>query len=178
MTVNTGYSTGAIAQHWLTAILLLAGFTIGFVMGDFDPSPFKLQLVQSHKWIGVTVSLLTVARLTWRRMQPPPASPLAPGWQRSVASITHAALYLLLFAAPLSGWLMSSAKGFQTVYFGVLPIPDLLAKNTALGETLAEVHEVLVFTLLWLIGLHVLAALKHHFFDRDGVLGRMLPGRE
>lgn len=76
---------------------------------------------------------------------------------------------------PLSGWLMSSAKGFQTVYFGVLPIPDLLAKNADLGERLEVLHEVLNTSLLAVVTLHVAAALKHHFVDRDGVLLRMLP---
>jgi cytochrome b561 len=76
---------------------------------------------------------------------------------------------------PLSGWLMSSAKGFQTVYFGVLPIPDLLAKNPELGKQLQTVHWALNKLLLATVTVHVAAALKHHVVDRDGVLLRMLP---
>ena len=89
--------------------------------------------------------------------------------------MTHWLLYALMFAIPLSGWLMSSALGFQTVWFGVLPLPDLVPKDKALGDALRAVHEVLNFTLLALVGVHTAAALKHHFIDRDTVLTRMLP---
>jgi cytochrome b561 len=82
---------------------------------------------------------------------------------------------VLLFAIPLSGWLMSSAKGFQTVYLGLLPLPDLLSKDKVLGDALAALHEVLNITLLVLVVAHVAAAVKHQFVDRDGTLARMLP---
>ena len=98
-----------------------------------------------------------------------------PGWQKAAAHGLHHLLYLLMIAIPLSGWLMSSAKGFQTVYFGVLPLPDLLPKNKELGELLEVVHSSLNFTLAGLVVAHVAAALKHHLLDRDDVLTRMLP---
>jgi cytochrome b561 len=84
-------------------------------------------------------------------------------------------LYLLMFAVPLSGWLMSSAKGFQTVWFGVLPLPDLLDKNKELGDALQQLHMLLNFSMAALVVAHLGAALKHHFVDRDDVLSRMLP---
>jgi cytochrome b561 len=93
------------------------------------------------------------------------------------AHVGHFMLYLLMIAIPLTGWLMSSAKGFQTVYFGVLPIPDLLVKNRELGSLLREVHEVLNFTLIALVVGHVLATLKHKLVDQDDLLTRMLPHR-
>jgi cytochrome b561 len=80
-----------------------------------------------------------------------------------------------MFVIPLSGWLMSSAKGVPTVYFGVLPIPDLIAKDKAIGDLLAVVHRSLAFGLAALVGLHVAAAIKHQLMDRDGVMGRMVP---
>jgi cytochrome b561 len=98
-----------------------------------------------------------------------------PAWQRKAAEATHVLLYLLMFAVPLSGWLMSSAKGFQTVWFGVLPLPDLLDKNQELGDLLQQVHMLLNFTMAALVIAHLGAALKHHFIDRDDVLARMLP---
>jgi len=98
-----------------------------------------------------------------------------PAWQRMAATATHHLLYILMFAVPLTGWLMSSAKGFQTVWFGVLPLPDLLEKNRELGKVLEEVHEVLNFTMAALVVAHLGAALKHHFLERDDVLTRMLP---
>lgn len=85
----------------------------------------------------------------------------------------QAALYFLLLAIPLSGWLMSSAKGVQTVWFGVLPLPDVLSRDAALGIVLERVHLTLNYVLLALVIGHVLAALKHHFVDRDGLLRRM-----
>jgi cytochrome b561 len=90
----------------------------------------------------------------------------------------HHLLYVLMVAIPLSGWLMSSAKGFQTVYFGVLPLPDLLGKDKELGELLQTVHEILNLSLAALVVAHVGAALKHHLVDRDDVLSRMLPFRK
>ena len=84
-------------------------------------------------------------------------------------------MYLLMFAIPLSGWLMSSAGGFTVNYFGVLPLPDLVDKNKALFEQLKEIHEILNFSLLGVVVIHIVAALKHHFMDKDATLRRMLP---
>jgi len=98
-----------------------------------------------------------------------------PVWARRASEITHRLLYLLVILVPLSGWLMSSAKGFQTVLFGVFPIPDLLSKNPPLGAALEQVHWTLNKMLLAAIALHIAAALKHAIVDRDGVLQRMLP---
>jgi len=100
-----------------------------------------------------------------------------PDWQRLAAQWAHYLLYFLMLAVPVSGWLMSSAKGFQTVWFGILPLPDLLPKSKVLGEQLLLVHKGLNFFMALVVAGHVLAALKHHYFDRDDVLTRMLPGR-
>jgi cytochrome b561 len=89
----------------------------------------------------------------------------------------HFVLYVLMIAIPLSGWLMSSAKGVPTVWFGVLPIPDLIGKDKALGKSLAELHEALNIGLLVLMAGHAAAALFHHFFHKDDTLRRMLPAR-
>ncbi len=177
--LNTKTRYGGIAQsaHWLVFVMLLGSFTLGFVMHDLAVSPLKLKLYAYHKWLGVMVFVLVALRLTWRLWSPPPALPASmPGWEKRAAEISHRLLYLLLFAVPLSGWLMSSAKGFQTVLFGLWPIPDLLGKNPPLGEALEQVHWLLNKLLLGLVSLHVVAALKHHFIDRDDVLARMTPG--
>lgn len=174
--MTTRYTRTAIALHWLIALLILAAFPLGVVMHDLPLSPLKLRLISYHKWLGVTVFVLAVVRLAWRATHtPPPLPETVPGWQRRAAHGLHHLLYALLFAIPLSGWLMSSAKGFQTVYLGVLPLPDLVGKDKALGELLEEVHKMLNFGLLWLVLAHVAAALKHQYLDRDGVLARMLP---
>ena len=95
--------------------------------------------------------------------------------QRAMATGAHYFLSALMIAIPLTGWLMSSAKGFQTSYFGILPIPDLLEKSEDLGETLALVHKTLNFTMMAIVFAHAAAALKHHFVDKDAILARMLP---
>jgi cytochrome b561 len=173
------YSTPAVVLHWLVALLIFAAFPLGVYMHDLPLSPDKLKLYSYHKWIGVTVFLLVAVRLSWRLTHAPPLLPEGlPAWQRRASAIVHGLLYVLMIAIPLSGWLMSSAKGFQTVWFGVLPLPDLLEKDRELGDLLAGVHKALNFTLLALVILHVAAALKHHFIERQPFLQRMGWGRK
>ncbi|TBR10783.1 MAG: cytochrome b [Rugosibacter sp.] len=172
---STTYTGTAIAFHWLIALLILAVFPLGVYMHELPLSPTKLQLYSYHKWLGITVLMLAILRVLWRASHRPPALPASlPRWQQITTHAVHHSLYLLLLFIPLSGWLMSSAKGFQTVWFGVFPLPDLIAKDKALGDLLQEIHEVLNFTLLGLVSLHILAVLKHHFINRDGIFARML----
>jgi cytochrome b561 len=98
-----------------------------------------------------------------------------PGWQKGAAHLTHFLLYALMLVIPASGYLYSSAAGLQVVYLGVLPLPTIIGPDKALKATLRIVHIALNYTLLFFVVMHVLAALKHHFVDRDGLLGRMLP---
>ena len=170
------YTAPAIALHWLMALLLVGLFAVGLYMHELPLSPWKLKIYSWHKWAGVTAVLLVLARLAWRHAHRPPALPAAmPPPLRFAAHAGHAVLYVLMIAIPLSGWLMSSAKGFQTVWFGVLPLPDLVAKNEELGHFFEETHEALVGLLLFLLAAHVAATLKHHFVDRDDIAARMLP---
>ncbi len=174
--MNPRYTRTAVALHWLVFGLILANFPLGLYMADLHFSPLQLRLLSYHKWIGVTVFLLAAARLSWRAAHTPPPLPASmPEWERHAAHGLHFLLYLLLFAIPLTGWLTSSAKGIQTIYLGLVPLPDLIGKDKALGQLLGEVHSGLNFALLALVGIHAGAALKHHFLDRDGVLARMLP---
>ncbi len=172
---NNHYTAFAIFLHWLMALLLVTQFAVGIYMSDLPLSPTKLQIYSWHKWAGVTAFLLVISRLAWRFTHRPPELPsTTSNFMRSVAQIGHAMLYVLMVTIPLSGWLMSSAKGFQTVYFGILPIPDLLSKDKSLGDSLQNVHQNLNFLFLAVVIGHIGAALKHHFFDKDNVLSRML----
>ncbi|MGL6079658.1 cytochrome b [Methyloversatilis discipulorum] len=172
------YTRTAMSLHWLIALMLFGMFGFGLYMVELPLSPQKLKFYSYHKWAGVTVFLLVLARLAWRITHRPPALPPGmPAWQVKAAKAGHHLLYLLMVIVPLSGWLMSSAKGFQTVWFGVLPLPDLLAKDEALGEALLLTHRLLNWFFMLVVAGHVVAALKHHFIDRDGLLSRMLPGR-
>lgn len=173
------YTKTAIALHWLVAILIVGTFTLGLVMTDIPGfSPTKLKYFSWHKWAGVTVLFLACARLLWRLgHRPPPLSPSMPAWQRGAAHSLHHLLYVFIFAVPLSGYFFSLASGFPVVYFGLFKLPVLIEKNKALADTLAPVHYWLNMAMAALVVLHVLAALKHHFIDRDDTLRRMLPGR-
>lgn len=170
------YTSTAITLHWLMAILLISLFAVGLYMHELPLSPWKLKVYSWHKWAGVTAFLLTLVRLAWRFTHRPPALPLNMSKLEELAAHTvHRLFYLLMIAIPLSGWLMSSAKGFQTVYFGLLPIPDLLPKNKELGNVLGDIHEILSYMLIVLVIGHTGAALKHHLINKDSVLTRMLP---
>ena len=172
----TSYTRVAIGLHWLIAFAIVGSFSLGLYMHELPLSPQKLKFYSWHKWAGVTIFLCVVLRLGWRLAHRPPELPAAmPAWQRSVAAATHVLLYLLMFAVPLSGWLMSSAKGFQTVWFGVLPLPDLLQKDADLGDLLQQIHMLLNYCMAALVAAHLGAALKHHFIDRDEVLAHMIP---
>jgi cytochrome b561 len=176
MNPTAAYTRTAIGLHWLVAFAIIGTFALGLYMHELPLSPDKLRLYSWHKWTGVTIFLLVLMRILWRLTHRPPALPASmPRWQHRAAEAVHLLLYVLMVAVPLSGWLMSSAKGFQTVWFGVLPLPDLLDKNKELGELLAFVHKALNLTMAGLVLVHVGAALKHQFVARDGVLARMLP---
>ena len=171
------YNNTAIALHWLIALLIFIAFPMGWYMSDLQLSPTKLQLFSYHKWIGISVLVLAVVRIIWRATHTPPALPSSISRIQQMGShVVHGFLYLLLFAVPVSGWLMSSAKGFKTVLFGVLPLPDLIGKDKELGKLLEFVHQSLNYVLLLLVVLHVAALIKHRFIDHDNVLTRMLPG--
>ena len=174
--ISPRYTPAAITFHWILAILIIANLAFGLYTVNLPLSPQKLKLFSYHKWIGVTVLLLSAARLLWRATHAAPALPgTTKPWEKRFAHLSHLLLYVLFFAGPLTGWLFSSAAGFQTVYLGVLPIPDLLSKNKELADILRFMHRWINYTMAAVIVLHIAAALKHHFVDRDEVLTRMLP---
>ena len=176
MAARERYTPAAIAFHWILAVLIIGNLAFGLTIVDLPLSPQKLRYFSWHKWTGVTIFLIASARLLWRLSHRAPAlPPTMKPWERRLAHVAHVLLYVLFFAAPLTGWLFSSATGFQTVYLGVLPIPDLIAKNKELAEVLKLAHHWINYTLAAVIVLHAAAALKHHFVDRDDVLARMLP---
>ncbi|MCB5364873.1 cytochrome b [Pusillimonas sp. CC-YST705] len=174
MDAKQRYTLTARTLHWLMAVMLLGMLGLGFYMQGLPLSPQKLQIYSWHKWAGITVFLLAVLRLAWRVAHRPPALPSHMGRAAiALAHLAHGLLYALMLIIPLSGWLMSSAMGFQTVWFGVLPLPDLLGRDRELAQLLGQVHLALNWSLIVLVAGHVLAVLKHQFWDRDGILARM-----
>ena len=169
------YTLPAIALHWLLALMILGTLAFGAYMADLPFSPQRLKLYNWHKWAGVTILALTALRLLWRLTHRPPEPPAMPAWQAAAYRATHGLMYALFFAIPLLGWAYSSAAGFPIVWFGVLPLPDFVPVDKGLAEAIKPWHGRLAGLLAALVVLHVAAALKHHFIDRDGLLSRMRP---
>lgn len=176
------YHPLAVVLHWLLASMIVGTIVLGLYMTGLPFSMQRLRLFNWHKWIGITILALSLLRLGWRLRHPPPPLPASvveamPGWQRVAHSGTHRLLYVLFFVVPLLGWAYSSAYGFPVVLFGVLPLPDLWPVDKPLAENLLKpLHQAGAFALAGLALLHALAAIKHHFFDHDGLLDRMRLG--
>ena len=172
----TRYTVVAQAFHWVIAALVVTQFVLANLAGDLPIGVHKLALLARHKSFGMTVLMLAILRGLWRLKNPPPELP--PGMkpiERMLARATHVAFYVLLFAMPITGWLMSSAKNYSVSWFGLFTWPNLIGKNEAAFDILRSTHDVLSGVLFVIAVLHILAALKHHFWNKDDVLLRMLP---
>ena len=169
------YTAVAIVFHWLLAVAIVCSFCVGLYMSDLSMSPTRLKLFNWHKWAGMTIFALSALRLLWRLTHRPPADVPMPEWQRRAAHAAHIALYVLFFGVPLAGWAYSSAAGFPVVVYGLIPLPDFVPVDKGLAESLKTLHQLLAFTLAFVVVAHVGAALKHQFLDRDGLLLRMWP---
>ena len=168
----------ALAQgfHWIIAALIVIQFTLAWTADDLPLGARKLGLLARHKSVGMTVLMLAVLRLLWRLRNPAPPLPAGMSFlERRLAHITHVAFYVLLFAMPLTGWMMSSAKNYSVSWFGWFTWPNLIGKNEAAFDFLRATHDALSYVLFCIAILHILAALKHHFWNKDDVLLRMLP---
>ena len=176
------YSGVAITLHWVLGLAIVSIFALGIYMADLPFSPKSIKFYNWHKWAGISILVLSVLRLGWRLTHQPPELPAAvvramPRWQVKAQHTTHTLLYALFFAVPLLGWAYSSAAGFPIVWLGQIALPDLLPADKALAELIKPLHKLSALALMGLVALHVAAALKHHWIDRDGLLLRMLPGR-
>lgn len=164
------------ALHWLIAALILVMAWLGLTMGDLPNGPDKIATYALHKSLGLSILALVALRLLWRLYAGAPAPlPGTPRWQERIAALTHLALYALLLAMPLSGWLLNSAAGFPLQWFGLFNLPALAGRDEALHALAGQVHELLFWALAALVVLHAAAALHHHLFLRDATLARMLP---
>jgi cytochrome b561 len=168
---------GSVAKffHWVIALAILGNGTFGLLM-DLAHSPMqKINWLALHKSIGLTVLALFVLRLAWRMTDRRPPEQPAPRWQQFTAHLVHGLLYVLIAAIPLSGWWFNSVAGKPLQWFKLFNLPALVDKNDEIRHFAHGVHEYLFWFLLLVLVLHVGAALKHHVFDGDNVLRRMLP---
>ena len=175
MTTAARHDATTVALHALSAAGVIAAIGVGAWMTQLPSGLLRLKAYNWHKWIGATVLLLTLLRLAWRAARRPLPPPALPRWQLRAASAVQAALLALLVAVPLLGWAYSSAAGFPLVWLGVLPLPDWVPVDRALADVLKPWHRGAAWTLAGLAALHVAAAAKHAWIDRDGVAARMAP---
>jgi cytochrome b561 len=170
------YSAVAQAFHWIIAALIVTQFTLAWSAEDLPLGARKLVLLARHKSFGMTILVLAVLRLLWRLFNRPPALPAGMTQvERTLAKGTHVLFYVLLFVMPLTGWMMSSAKNYSVSWFDQFTWPNLIAPSESAFNLLRTVHDTLSWLLFAVAVLHILAALKHHFWNKDDVLKRMLP---
>ena len=168
---------GSVAKffHWVIALGILGNGLFGLLM-DLAHSPMqKINWLALHKSIGLTVLALVLLRIAWRWADRRPPDEPMPRWQRLAAQAAHGVLYVLIVLLPLSGWWFNSVTGKPLQWFKQFNLPALVAKNDALRDVAHGVHEYLFWFLLVVLVAHVGGALKHHVFDNDNVLRRMLP---
>ncbi|GLK87990.1 cytochrome b [Pseudomonas turukhanskensis] len=172
------YGTASIALHWLMVILLAAVYACIELRGIFPKDSVERDLMkQFHFMLGLSVFGLVWLRLLLRAIAPTPRiEPAPPAWQMLPAKLMHLALYLLMIGLPLAGWLILSAADKPVPFFG-LELPHLVGKNPDLAKQIKEWHELGGSLGYWLIGLHAVAGLAHHYVIRDNTLLRMLPRR-
>ncbi|TVS12804.1 MAG: cytochrome b [Wenzhouxiangella sp.] len=175
---NTPTRYGLVSQlfHWLVVGLIVVQYAWAWRIDNVEGFRARLELVTQHKTIGMVVLALAVLRLLWRLCNRPP--PLPGGlarWEVLAARAGHGMLYGLIFAIPLSGWLYSSAAGLGDFWWGPVNFPSLVESSEDLEDLFGLVHRALGVALAAVAGIHVVAALRHHFVLKDTVLKRMLP---
>jgi cytochrome b561 len=178
MSTEPRYSLPAIVLHWLLAVIIIGMIILGDVMTDIPRNtPARGFYFNLHKSIGVLAGVLVLMRIGWRLHETAPPFPAdMPHWERLGALWGHRALYVLMFAVPATGYISSSFNKYGVKFFG-LSLPNWGWEDKALRELFAGFHSTLAWTLAVLIGIHILAALKHALIDQDGMWRRMFPRR-
>jgi cytochrome b561 len=177
---NDKNAWGALTKlfHWVMAALILVQIPLGLAAVNWPLSPTKISLFFWHKSTGVLLLALVVLRVAWRLAnRVPDLPPDTPAWERAAAHASHFLLYMLLFALPVTGWVVQSASNIPFRAFYLFPLPPIVGPDKALADQFKEVHEWLFVLLAFVLAVHVGAALRHHYLKRDAVLVRMLPGR-
>ncbi|NRO99437.1 cytochrome b [Paraburkholderia sp. NMBU_R16] len=178
---NTEDRFGAVAIlfHWSMAVLIIGLLALGFYMVRLPDAGFdtkKIMLILYHKEIGLSVLVLLAVRLAWRLTQIlPQLVDHLPDWQKIAARFVHLSFYALMFALPVTGWLMSSAAAIPVSFFGLFTLPDLLSRDDDSFRRLIDIHKWLGYAFIVFICVHMGAALMHHFVLKDDTLRRMLP---
>jgi len=172
---QTKYKGLAQLLHWLVVLLLIAQYAVAWTMPDIRRDTLPEGLVAWHLSLGTAILFVMLVRLLWRALHPAPPSQ-GPDLLARLSRLGHAGLYVLLFAVPILGWINASSRGYAVSLFGAITLPPLSATGSSTGHEAGDIHSFLAWALLALVGVHVLAALYHHFVLRDDTLSRMRPG--
>ena len=169
------YSRGSKILHWVIGIIVLMMLSMSFFLDDV-PDQYQSSAYMIHKSIGLTILMLMVIRLFWIVHFGKPALPRTVSlWERVLSRVVQYSLYVLLFAMPLCGWIMSVAGNRVPVFFGLFQVPLYgIPVNKALSKLMSQSHETIAWMLIGLITLHVTGALKHYLINKDNVMSRML----
>jgi cytochrome b561 len=174
-TAGPRYTKVAIWLHWAIGLAVIANICLAMLTEGL-PRDVHRAAMGVHKALGITILALTVLRIVWRLVHKAPPLPAAvPAWQRVLSKVVHFLFYALLILLPLSGWIWMSAADRPVDFFGLFTVPSLVAPDKSLADMMHERHELLGLTMLALVVIHILAALKHKFVDRSGVNARMNP---
>jgi cytochrome b561 len=169
------FGVGAIFLHWLMAVLIIGMLALGLYMTGLPVGVFKLKLYGIHKEFGVLILMLALLRIFWRLSNITPSLNSFPPWEKSAALLVHFAFYGFMVGIPLSGWFMSSAAGIPPSFFGLFTLPNLIAPDHEIVVFFKQTHKWLAYGLIATLCLHIAAALKHQFVDKDDIFRRMLP---
>ena len=168
------YGNFAKLLHWIIAAILVAQFALGWLMPNIRRGMEPGVAMHTHISIGIVVLALIVVRLLWRLTHPVEPAPELLRWQRVTSEAVHWSLYLLVFVTTLSGWFYASARGWTLSFFGLFPLPALVAQGSSLGHAIGSIHEDMVWVLAGVVAIHAAAALLHALVYRDQVMQRML----
>jgi cytochrome b561 len=174
MTRHLQYGTTAKTFHWLIVALLVVQYTIGWLLPDLHGET-KPAIMTFHVSFGILILILIVLRLAWRLTHPVAPESSLPPWQRLSSEAVHWLLYALVLVTTVTGWLSASFRGWSISLFYLVPLPMLASENELAAETLDGWHQAMGWTLLAVIGIHVVSAIAHVFIFRDRIMQRMLP---
>jgi len=176
---NSPERYGIISQtlHWIIVVFVSIQFVVGSIAADLPLGMQRLILLSRHKSIGMTIFILMILRLLWRLSNQVPLLPAEmSSHEQRLARLIHWLFYILLLCIPVAGWINSSASNLTVSWFGIFNWPDLVEPDKYIATIAKGTHKILVWTLLAIISLHTMAALRHHFILKNNILIRMIPG--
>ncbi len=169
---TTRYGSVARLLHWTVVLLLVGEYALAWLMPDIRKGTQPNGLIAWHLFVGPLILAVMLLRLGWRSAVGAPEPHPGVAWQELASKLTHGLLYALLLVLPLLGWINASTRGWSIHLLGI-PLPALASQGSTVGHDLGEWHSTLAYVVLGLIGLHVSAALYHHWVRKDGLLARM-----